>query len=162
MLHVYCLAPDHVTVLKLTAVNAVLHLLQGVLQDWALASGPADDLALLAKSYEALPSDAHRRMFLDAALLLLQQPSQHLTALWAAQLELDDSLSGGALVFRGSGWRLRSEARVDIPDGQRGQRHRDDCRIRADKLLQDLVSTSLVSQYSGINSRGSDRYVPDR
>ena len=42
---------------------------QAVLSSWASAPGPQDDIALLAKSYEALPSDAHRRMFLDAALL---------------------------------------------------------------------------------------------
>ena len=122
-----------------------LHPLQGVLHDWGSVSGPADDLALLAKSYEALPSNAHRRMFLDAALLLHQQPEQHLTALWAAQLELDDSLSGGTEVFRGSGWRSRCEADTDVPHKMRQQRLSRTCSLRAIKLLKDLVSTSLVS-----------------
>jgi hypothetical protein len=136
--------------------------LLAILDDWAAVRGQQDDLAVLAKSYSALPSDAHRRMFLDAALLLHQQPAQHLTALWEAQLGLDESLSCGELVFRGSGWRTRQEAHFDVSDEQRGQRQRDDCRLRADKLLQDLISTSLVSQVADIDSYTPFGYAPIR
>jgi hypothetical protein len=135
---------------------------QAALEEWASVSGPADDLALLAKSYEALPSDAHRRMFLDAALLLRRQPLQHLTALWAAQLELDDSLGGSSSVFRGSGWRTRHNIYVDDQDAMRRQRQQDACRPRAAKLLDDLVASSLVSLEVDTDSERPHRHSPAR
>ena len=39
--------------------------------------------------YQRLPSDEHRRMFLDAALLLRGRPAAHLLAVWEGQLLLD-------------------------------------------------------------------------
>jgi hypothetical protein len=99
---------------------------------------------LLGKSYEALPSDAHRRMFLDAALLLHQQPAQHLTALWAAQLELDDSRHGAHLVLHGSGWRSRGRDMIDVHGELRRERQAHTCRKAADSLLDDLVSALLI------------------
>jgi hypothetical protein len=83
-------------------------------------------------------------MFLDAALLLHQQPSQHLTALWAAQLELDDSLSGGAEMFRGSGWRTRGRNTSDAQNEARHERDSRLCQKAAEGLLEGLVSASLV------------------
>lgn len=46
--------------------------------------------AVLSKSYERLPSDAHRLMFVDVALLLRGRPPAHLTALWGGQLLLNE------------------------------------------------------------------------
>ena len=37
--------------------------------------------------FKKLPSDAHRQMFLDTALLLHGQPFSHLQAAWTAQLQ---------------------------------------------------------------------------
>ncbi len=48
--------------------------------------------AVLGWSYERLPSDAHRLMFLDAALLLRGRPPAQLTAVWEGQLLLNESV----------------------------------------------------------------------
>ncbi len=45
--------------------------------------------------YKGLPSDQHRHMFLDAALLLRDRPAAHLLALWEGQLLLDSGRNGG-------------------------------------------------------------------
>jgi hypothetical protein len=133
---------------------------QGVLDDWASASGPADDIALLAKSYEALPSHAHRRMFLDAALLLHKHTAQELTAIWAAQLDLDDSHVGDGLVFRGSSWHKRGRGMAaDSTYDVRHTRHRQACRRDAASLLDNLVSASLVHLDEGASCRQVDSNV---
>lgn len=41
---------------------------------------------MLRKSYDQLPTDEHRLMFLDVALMLNGRPVEHLTALWPASL----------------------------------------------------------------------------
>lgn len=46
-------------------------------------------LAVLRKSYDLLPSDQHRLMFLDAALMLRGCPVAHLIAVWEGILLLD-------------------------------------------------------------------------
>lgn len=109
-------------------------------------------MTLLRKSYEALPSDSHRRMFLDAALLLHSRLSSHLTSLWAAQLQLDDSLSGGTLVFRGTGWQSRRKGFRDLPHQQRSVQNAQHCRKAADSMLADLVRHSLVALQDGSGS----------
>lgn len=50
-----------------------------------------DLMKVLSGSYERLPSNAHRRMFLDAALLLRGCRPAQLTALWEGQLLLDEN-----------------------------------------------------------------------
>ncbi len=45
--------------------------------------------------YEGLPSDQHRHMFLDAALLLRDRPAAHLLAMWEGQLLLDSGSNHG-------------------------------------------------------------------
>lgn len=42
--------------------------------------------AVLRESYDQLPNDWHRLMFLDAALLFQGRPVKHLTSLWEASL----------------------------------------------------------------------------
>lgn len=99
---------------------------QAVFDDWECPDSEPDDIKELRKSYDGLPSNAHRRMFKDAALLLHGQPVKQLTDRWESQLQLDDS--GDRKVFRGAGRRR---------GGQRTS-------IRAARLLQDLVDSSLV------------------
>lgn len=46
-------------------------------------------LGVLRTSYDLLPSDQHRLMFLDAALMLRGRPAAHLVATWEGMLLLD-------------------------------------------------------------------------
>ena len=58
----------------------------------AALQGPADDQSLmrwLATSYWLLPSDTHRRMFLDAATMLHGEQWTHLQPAWTAQASCD-------------------------------------------------------------------------
>ena len=60
----------------------------------AIPSAAADDsdtplTRWLEPSFQALPSDQHRQMFLDAALLMHAEPQAHLRATWIAVLQLD-------------------------------------------------------------------------
>lgn len=125
--------------------------MQAVLENWAVASGKADDIRVLRKSYDALPSDAHRRMFLDAALLHHDWPAHHLTATWAAQLALDDEMSGGANALRGLGWRSRGRADQTSSWQQRADLQRSQCSDRTLVMLDQLVKSSLVQLVEDIN-----------
>jgi hypothetical protein len=123
-----------------------------VLDGWASSPGAADDIPLLRNSYEALPSRAHQRMFLDAALLLHDRPQLHLTTLWAAQLQQDEQHGGGRQVFRGMGWRSRGKRVHDDPRLQRSINNVEHCRLEAGKLLGELVKWSLLDLHDGSGS----------
>lgn len=64
---------------------------QGVLAGFTPDQNQTGDKlqAVLRKSYDMLPSDQHRFMFLDAALMLRGCPVAHLIAVWEGILLLD-------------------------------------------------------------------------
>jgi hypothetical protein len=126
-----------------------------VLDEWGTAPGAANDVRRLCKSYEALPTDVPRRMFLDAALLLHGRPRSHLTTLWAAQLLQDESHSGDGMVLRSTGWRSRGKSLFDGSRQQRSVQDAQRCRTAADGALLNLVQWSfVVLDGSGVNSGG--------
>lgn len=115
---------------------------QELLDDYCVnpkSTSKAQLTGVLSRSYERLPSDAHRLMFLDAALLLRGRPPAQLTALWEGQLLLDASLGDNkwpseGLPARGSGeskgaWRARQQTAAPV---------------KAAKLLADLEKLILV------------------
>lgn len=93
---------------------------------------------MLGKTYERLPSDAHRLMFLDAALLLRGCPPADLTALWEGQLLLDDNKGEGPSLGQLPAKRRReSPAASQVPQQTRA-------RKKAIELLGDLERLLLV------------------
>lgn len=64
--------------------------------------------AVLSKSYDSLPSERHRRMFLDAALMLRDCPAKHLIAVWEGALLLDSKDNGRDLLPSRSGGETRA------------------------------------------------------
>lgn len=101
-------------------------------------------LAVLRKSYESLPSDQHRLMFLDAALMLRGRPTAHLTALWEGALLLDPPETS----------LLPLRIDNEVPAAWQSCRARAAIRT-AKKLLEDLHGRSLI-QY-GINYVDTNR-----
>lgn len=91
--------------------------------------------AVLRKSYDFLPTDQHRRMFLDAALMLRGCPVEHLIAVWEGALLLDSQENGLGL--------LPSRSRDETYAAWQTRR----CDVAANsarKLLNDLCEHSLV------------------
>ena len=95
-------------------------------------------MAVLHKSYDRLPSEAHRIMFLDAALLLQGRPSTHLTAVWEGQLLLDES-NGMGPTFGQLPVRRRRESAVAWQI-----RRQTAASEKAAELLADLQKLLLV------------------
>ena len=98
---------------------------------------------MLGKSYERLPSDAHRLMFVDAALLLRGRPPAQLKALWEGQLLLDESVGDNKWLSDGLPARRSGESRAAWL-----ARQRTAAPGKAAKLLADLEKLVLVRSRS--------------
>lgn len=59
---------------------------------------------VLCNSYEQLPSEAHRNMFFDAALMLHERPAAHLIAVWERESLLDSRLLSRKAGFSYPSW----------------------------------------------------------
>lgn len=92
-------------------------------------------LLLLRNSYEQLPSEAHRHMLLDAALVLRERPLAHLTALWEGHLLLDYGKHGPGLLAR-----KQHESYASWQQARRAA-----AAVKAKQLVLHLLRLSLVS-----------------
>ncbi len=94
-------------------------------------------MAVLSTSYKRLPSDAHRLMFVDAALHLQGRPPAHLMALWEGQLLLNE--------FQGDhmGQRLAARQRGEARAAWQKRQHIA-APARAAEMLADLQKLLLV------------------
>ncbi len=109
-------------------------------------------MAVLSKSYERLPSSAHRLMFLDVALLLRGRPAAHLTALWEGQLLLNEGNG------QNNGLPVRQ-----LPARRRGESHaawqirqHTAASGRAAELLEYLEKLLLVRKEFNKDPRGRE------
>ena len=89
---------------------------------------------LLETSFLGLPSDRHRHMFLDAAIMLRGQPLQDLRFAWIAMVQSDDDLG----------------AQLDIAA----------CAVS--DCLAELVASSLISITDEVPRRRGWAYDPLR
>ncbi len=106
-------------------------------------------MAVLGNGYERLPSDAHRLMFLDAALLLRGCPSTDLTALWEGQLLLDDSKGEGP-----SFGQLPARRRGGDPAASQVLQQTR-ARKKASELLGGLENLLLIRRELYLNGKSS-------
>lgn len=106
-------------------------------------------LSVLRKSYELLPSDQHRLMFLDAALMLKECPAVHLTSFWEGSMLLDTDDVTSLLPSRAEG---------EVP--VEWQRRRASAAVlAASRLLDDLHESSLVTYTNSGWEDGVGMYV---
>lgn len=91
--------------------------------------------AVLRKSFMLLPSDRHRLMFLDAALMLRGCPPAHLTAFWEGALLLHDGAAG---------WNVLPKRKQSEDHAAWQSRRRTSAAKTAAAQLDYLLDTCLV------------------
>ena len=115
---------------------------------WAVAQAPVEISAPAWDDarYSGLPSNEHRRMFLDAALLLRDRPAAHLLAVWEGQLLLHADSGGTPHLLPG-----RGQDADGAPEGDASwmQRRTAAAAQFAVSLLTDLQKESLVDIVDG-------------
>ncbi len=122
-------------------------LFQDVLDAFTTGTDANEKLGLVLRtSYLRLPGEAHRCMFLDAALLLRDRPTAHLTALWEGQLLQTPCASNAGLGF--SDLLPPTSAAGLLDAGQEGLR-RTQARQVVEGMLESLREHSLISYADG-------------
>jgi len=91
-------------------------------------------VAVLRMSYDQLPSDLHRQMFLDAALMLRGCPSAHLKAVWQGVLFHTSYIDLEVVPPR-----ARGESSASFQS-----RKCEGAAVSAERLLTDLCELSMV------------------
>ena len=100
----------------------------------------------LNTSLSGLPSDRHRQMFLDAAILLQGQPLQDLRCAWIAMVQFDDDLAAdpdaAACIVSDCLAELVTSSLVSINDDRRDEHYREDM---PDQAAQRCVHSAVMS-----------------
>lgn len=97
--------------------------------------------SVLRKAYNQLPCDEHRRMFLDAAILLRGKHVLHLEALWGGQL-LQDTTPGAKRMVNCP--RKREAGRWVESPAEHRRRQQDVANRCAANMISCLQDMSLV------------------
>lgn len=101
-------------------------------------------LSVLRKSFDMLPSENHRLMFLDAALMLRGCPHAHLLTLWEA-----------ALLYHADeiGWSLQAKRKLTDSNAQWQTSRRTAAARIAKAQLKYLLDTCLVGVTTSSGNR---------
>lgn len=139
----FCLS----TWFNLLCLYAVHRFMLAVLQDildtfYQWRDRGQDKVSLvLRNSYQQLPRKAHRSMFLDAALMMLDRPVAHLIAVWQGELLLDPRFCA----------RKASSSYLSWQNNRRKA-----SAMRATQLFEYLKGVSLIKATDGMETPTPD------